>query len=105
MQRQGEDRNSRSRAPSVQDALGPSSARRAARLGPTGFAHTLRFLVERYGVAVNIIDDQNRTALHWAAREGFLECCKYLVGKGCNLACKVQLCPCPTRVGLGLCFR
>eukprot|EP00668_Euglena_longa_P029482 GGOE01036830.1.p1 GENE.GGOE01036830.1~~GGOE01036830.1.p1 ORF type:complete len:653 (-),score=86.84 GGOE01036830.1:34-1866(-) len=53
-----------------------------------GFPNTLRFLVERYGVAVNIIDDQNRTALHWAAREGFLECCKFLISKGCNIACK-----------------
>eukprot|EP00667_Euglena_gracilis_P006129 EG_transcript_6178 len=79
----------KTRAPSVDmkrtDAFGHTIVHWAAY---KGFAHTLRFLVERYGVAVNIIDDQNRTALHWAAREGFLECCKYLVGKGCNLACK-----------------
>ena len=54
-----------------------------------GFLNTLRFLVEDYGIAVNVIDDQKRTALHWAAREGRLSCCQYLVSKGCNVIVKV----------------
>ena len=54
-----------------------------------GFLNTLRFLVENHGIAVNVLDDQKRTALHWAAREGRLNCCRYLVSKGCYVACKV----------------
>eukprot|EP01012_Entosiphon_sulcatum_P019262 TRINITY_DN24101_c0_g1_i2.p1 TRINITY_DN24101_c0_g1~~TRINITY_DN24101_c0_g1_i2.p1 ORF type:complete len:362 (-),score=66.57 TRINITY_DN24101_c0_g1_i2:66-1151(-) len=47
-----------------------------------GFLPILQWLAEVHGVRLTALDDQDRSALHWAAREGHETVCRYLLAKG-----------------------
>ena len=48
--------------------------------------HTLLLLVHRFGARLDVIDDDHRTALHWAAFSGDTVTVRWLIGHGVPLA-------------------
>lgn len=49
-----------------------------------GRVYHLSLLHTIYGVDINVVDIYNKSALHWAAWAGHLQCCEWLLRHGCS---------------------